>query len=76
MLALLPCTRALKVSSSRASLLASTSSVACNADAAIGMQTEPTDGEKASDLLPKLARLPGAGDHFSEITNRACEIAT
>ena len=47
-----------------------------NADAAIGMEAEPTNREKASNLLPKLARLPCAGDHFSEITNGACEIAT
>src|SRR6478672_551740 len=45
------------------------------AGAPVGMQTEPADGEKAVDLLLKLARLPGTGDHLVEIANRAGEIA-
>ena len=47
MLALLPCTRALKVSSARAWLLASTSSSPAMQALPVGMQTEPADGEKA-----------------------------
>jgi hypothetical protein len=42
----------------------------------IGMQAVPTKREKAGDLLPQLAGLSRAGNHFVEITYGASEIAT
>ena len=39
------------------------------------MQAIPAQREQACDLLPKLAGLPGAGNHFVEITHGAGKIA-
>ena len=75
MLALLPCTRALKVSS-RAWLFNQHIFGRLKAEASICVQAEPANGNKASDLLSKLAGVSSADNHLLEIANRASEVTT
>ena len=45
------------------------------AEASICVQAEPANGNKAGDLLSKLAGVPSANNHLLEITDRTSEIA-